>query len=250
MRSGQIGDLDATAQAALVARGELSAAEVIEAAIERIERLNPVLNCVIFPRYERACAEARALATDAASPFAGVPFLMKDLIQTVAGEPFSWGWKPLKDARMRARATSYVAAKFGAAGLISLGQTTVPEWGVSLSTETAAWGVTHNPWKLGHAAGGSSGGAASAVAARLVPIAHANDGGGSIRIPAAFCGLVGLRYEPSLQAEKLMVPSTLGAFWRRDRCAEAATEILRPGKPTTNTVRYRGILRLKRIVSV
>jgi amidase len=193
MRSGQIGDLDATAQAALVARGELSAAEVIEAAIERIERLNPVLNCVIFPRYERACAEARALATDAASPFAGVPFLMKDLIQTVAGEPFSWGWKPLKDARMRARATSYVAAKFGAAGLISLGQTTVPEWGVSLSTETAAWGVTHNPWKLGHAAGGSSGGAASAVAARLVPIAHANDGGGSIRIPAAFCGLVGLK---------------------------------------------------------
>jgi amidase len=150
MLSEQIGDLDATAHAALVAKGEVSAAESIEAAVERIERLNPVLNCVIFPRYERACAEARALATDAASPFAGVPFLMKDLIQTVADEPFSWGWKPLKDAGMRSQATSYVAAKFRAAGLISLGQTTVPEWGVSLSTETAAWGVTHNPWKLGH----------------------------------------------------------------------------------------------------
>jgi amidase len=130
MGSGQISDLDATAQAALVASGEVSTVEMIEAAIERIDRLNPVLNCVIFPRYERACAEARALATDAVSPFAGVPFLMKDLIQTVAGEPFSWGWKALKDTGIRARTTSYVAGKFSAAGLISLGRTTVPEWGV------------------------------------------------------------------------------------------------------------------------
>lgn len=189
----ELANLDATAQAALVAAGEATAAELIEAAIARIERLNLALNCVIFPRYERARAEAAAIRPGAAAPFAGVPFLMKDLLQTVAGEPFSWGWKPFKDAAITARTTSYVAAKFRAAGLISLGQTTVPEWGVSLSTETAAWGATHNPWKLGHAAGGSSGGSAAAVAARLVPIAHANDAGGSIRIPAAFCGLVGLK---------------------------------------------------------
>lgn len=191
--AAELANLDATAQAALVASGEISASELVDAAIERIERLNPALNCVIFPRYERARAEATAVRPGASAPFAGVPFLMKDLIQTVAGEPFSWGWKPFKDAAMTARTTSYVAAKFRAAGLISLGQTTVPEWGVSLSTETAAWGATHNPWKRGHASGGSSGGSAAAVAARLVPIAHANDAGGSIRIPAAFCGLVGLK---------------------------------------------------------
>ncbi len=191
--TAELANLDATAQAALAASGEISATELIDAAIERIERLNPALNCVIFPRYERARAEAAAIRPGASAPFAGVPFLMKDLIQTVAGEPFSWGWKPFKDAAITARTTSHVAAKFRAAGLISLGQTTVPEWGVSLSTETAAWGATHNPWARGHASGGSSGGAAAAVAARLVPIAHANDAGGSIRIPAAFCGLVGLK---------------------------------------------------------
>ena len=191
--AAELSNLDATAQAALVASGEISALELVDAAIDRIERLNPALNCVIFPRYERARAEAASVRGSASAPFAGAPFLMKDLIQTVAGEPFSWGWKPFKDAAMTARTTSYVAAKFRAAGLISLGQTTVPEWGVSLSTETAAWGATHNPWKHGHASGGSSGGAAAAVAARLVPIAHANDAGGSIRIPAAFCGLVGLK---------------------------------------------------------
>lgn len=185
--------LDATAQAEHVAKGELTPSELVDAAIARIDRLNPQLNCVIFPRYEKARAEARDRRNGSRGTLCGVPFLMKDLVQTTAGEPFSWGWKPFKDAGMRASSTSYVAAKFAAAGLITLAQTTVPEWGAILSTETRAWGQTRNPWDPTRVAGGSSGGAAVAVASGMVPIAHANDAGGSIRIPASFCGLVGLK---------------------------------------------------------
>jgi amidase len=193
MNANELAWLDATAQAELVRKHAVTPAELVEAAIDRIERLNPQLNCVIFPRYDKARAEARDPARIAAAPFGGVPFLMKDLIQSVAGEPFSWGWKPFRDAKMVARATSYVAAKFRAAGLIVLGQTTAPEWGATLSTETRAWGATRNPWNLDRVAGGSSGGSAVAVASGMVPIAHGNDAGGSIRVPASFCGLVGLK---------------------------------------------------------
>ncbi len=191
--NGELTRLDATAQAELVAKGAVTPAELVDAAIARIELLNPRLNCVIFPRYEKAQAETRAQTAIPPGPFRGVPFLMKDLLQTTEGEPFSWGWKPFKDARMIARSTSYVAAKFRAAGLITLAQTTVPEWGSTLSTETRAWGATRNPWNTEHIAGGSSGGAAAAVASGFVPIAHGNDAGGSVRIPASFCGLVGLK---------------------------------------------------------
>jgi amidase len=185
--------LDATAQAELVATSAVTPEELAEAAIERIERVNAQLNCVIFPRYERALAEARDRERTRGGMFRGVPFLMKDLLQTIAGEPFSWGWKPFKDAGLVARSTSYVAAKLVGAGLISLAQTTVPEWGATLSTESRAWGPTRNPWDTTRIAGGSSGGAAAAVSSGLVPIAHGNDAGGSIRIPASFCGLVGLK---------------------------------------------------------
>ena len=164
-----------------------------EAAIARIERLNPQLNCVILARYDKARAEARDRNAIPDGVFRGVPFLMKDLLQTTAGEPFSWGWKPFKDAKMAAQSTSYVAAKFRAAGLITLAQSTVPEWGATLSTETRAWGATRNPWNTARIAGGSSGGAAAAVASGIVAIAHGNDAGGSVRIPASFCGLVGLK---------------------------------------------------------
>lgn len=193
MRSDELTWLDATALAELVARRAVTPAELAEAAIERIERVNPQLNCVIYPRYEKARAEARDPQRTPAGELRGVPFLMKDLIQTLEGEPFSWGWKPLKDAAMVAHATSYVAAKFRAAGLVVLAQSAVPEWGATLSTETRAWGATRNPWDTARVAGGSSGGAAAAVAAGMVPIAHGNDAGGSIRIPASFCGLVGLK---------------------------------------------------------
>lgn len=193
MNANEIGWLDATAQADLVARREVKASELVTAAIERIERLNPQLNCVIFQRYDKARAEARDPARIDAEPFGGVPFLMKDLIQTVEGEPLSWGWKPFRDAGIIADVTSYVAGKFRAAGLITLAQTTTPEWGATLSTETRAAGSTRNPWNLERVAGGSSGGSAAAVASGMVPIAHGNDAGGSIRIPASFCGLVGLK---------------------------------------------------------
>jgi amidase len=242
MSANEIAWLDATAQAELIARREVTAEELVEAAIDRIERLNPQLNCVIFSRYDKARAEARDPARIAAAPFGGVPFLMKDLIQTVEGEPFSWGWKPLRDAAMVARTTSYVAAKFRAAGLITLGQTTTPEWGATLSTETRAWGATHNPWDLSRTAGGSSGGSAAAVASGMVPIAHGNDAGGSVRIPASFCGLVGLK--PS-RGRTSLGPEH-GEFWhglceegalvRSVRDAAAALDVIQgymPGDPWT-----------------
>jgi len=185
--------LDGTAQAELVAKGEATPSELVEAAIARIERLNPELNSVIYPRYEKARVKARASKASQGGIFRGVPFLMKDLSEMVAGEPTSWGWKALKDARFVARSISHVAEKFRAAGFITLGQTTVPEWGPSIATETAAWGATRNPWNLERGVGGSSGGAGASAASGMVPIAHGNDAGGSIRIPASFCGIVGLK---------------------------------------------------------
>jgi amidase len=185
--------LDATAQAELVDKGDATESELIEAAIARIERLNPQINCIVYPRYEKARAEARSSSASRGGIFRGVPFLLKDLAEMVAGEPTSWGWKVLKDARFVARSTSHIAKKFRDSGLIALGQTTVPEWGPSIATETAAWGATRNPWNLARGVGGSSGGAGAAVASGMVPIAHGNDAGGSIRIPASFCGVVGLK---------------------------------------------------------
>jgi amidase len=191
INSKEIAILDATAQAELVATGQVSAAALVEAAIDRIERLNPKLNSVIYPRFDKARAEAAGKLPSGI--FGGVPFLMKDLGEMVEGEPTSWGWKVLKDRGFKARSTAHVAAKLRAAGLISLGRTTVPEWGPSLATETRAWGATRNPWNLERGVGGSSGGAGASVASGMVPIAHGNDAGGSIRIPASFCGLVGLK---------------------------------------------------------
>ncbi|MGC1676439.1 MAG: amidase [Candidatus Binataceae bacterium] len=190
----ELSRLDATAQAELVTNGHATAGELVEAAIQRIERLNPKINCVIYPRFDEARDEAANLPSHPVrGVFRGVPFLLKDLSETVVGAPMSWGWKPLKDAQVRARSTANVAARFHAAGLITLGRTTVPEWGPSIATETRAWGATRNPWNLERGVGGSSGGAGAAVASRMVPIAHGNDAGGSIRIPASFCGIVGLK---------------------------------------------------------
>jgi amidase len=184
---------DATAQARLIATGEITPGELVEIAIERIERLNSSVNCVIYPRFDKARAEAAQASLLPAGIFRGVPFLMKDLADMIEGEPISWGWKPLKEAHLTARSTANVAARLHAGGLIRLGQTTVPEWGPSIATETRAWGATRNPWNPEHGVGGSSGGAGAAVASGMVPIAHGNDAGGSIRIPASFCGVVGLK---------------------------------------------------------
>ena len=190
-----LASLDATAQADLVRRGELSAAELVEAAIERVERLDPQLNAVIHPLFEAGREAAAGPLPD--GPFQGVPFLFKDIGATLAGQPLHMGMQALKDAGFRAPVDTYLGARFRDAGLVTIGKTNVPELGILPTTEPDAYGATRNPWNLEHSPGGSSGGAAAAVAAGLVPIAHANDGGGSIRIPASSCGLVGLK--PSRQ---------------------------------------------------
>ncbi|MDX2165577.1 MAG: amidase [Deltaproteobacteria bacterium] len=183
--------LDATATAELVRRGELSSREVVEAAIARIERLNPALNAVIAPTYEAARAALDRLP--AAAPLRGVPFLLKDLTVEQAGLPYWMGNRALRERDHRSASDTVLGARFRAAGLVTLGKTNTPEFGPQPTTQPLACGPTHNPWQLAHSAGGSSGGSCAAVAAGLVPIAHANDGGGSIRLPASWCGLVGLK---------------------------------------------------------
>ena len=181
--------LDATAQADLVRRGEVSPRELAEAAIARIEAVNPELDAVIRTRFDAARLEADGDLPD--GPFRGVPILFKDLGCTVAGEPTAFGLGPMRDLAWPV--TSYLAEQFRAAGFVPLGRTNVPELGTTVTTEPRSFPPARNPWDLGHSTGGSSGGSAAAVAAGLVPVAHANDGGGSIRIPASECGLVGLK---------------------------------------------------------
>ncbi len=179
---------DGLGLAELVKKKKARPIELVEAAIERIERLNPKLNAVVFKGYDDARARAK---TKLSGAFAGVPMLLKDILG------FKKGWPNRDGARfMQARPAGYdstLVARFEAAGLIPLGKTNVPEFGIVPLTESKLYGPARNPWNLDHSTGGSSGGSAAAVAAGIVPLAHANDGGGSIRIPAACCGLVGLK---------------------------------------------------------
>jgi amidase len=189
--SDALADLDATAQAELARKGEVSPRELVETAIARAERLDPQLGFLVAERFERARAEAdRGLPN---APFRGVPFLVKDLICSQQGEPFWMGNRALRDADHRAARDSYLFQKLRGAGLVTIGRSKTPEFGFTVTTEPEAFGPARNPWSPGHSTGGSSGGSAAAVAARVVPLAHANDGGGSIRIPASACGLVGLK---------------------------------------------------------
>ena len=188
----ELSKMDATAQAELVKKKDISAVELVRSAIERIEALDPQLNAVIHKTYERALKEAAGNLPD--GPFKGVPFLLKDIgIGTHKGDPFYAGTRFLKNADYRAKSTSYLVEKFKQAGLIILGRTNVPELGAWTTTEPQSFGACHNPWNPDHSTGGSSGGSAAAVAAGMVPMAHASDGGGSIRIPASQCGVVGLK---------------------------------------------------------
>jgi amidase len=181
--------LDATAQADLVRRGEVSATELVEAAISRIEAVNPRLDAVLRNRFDRARVEAAGDLPD--GPFRGVPILFKDLGCTVKGEVTAFGLGPMRELAFPV--TSYLAAAFRLAGFVSLGRTNVPEMGTTVTTEARSFPAARNPWDPGRSAGGSSGGSAAAVASGMVPVAHASDGGGSIRIPASACGLVGLK---------------------------------------------------------
>ncbi|HET7054633.1 MAG TPA: amidase [Solirubrobacterales bacterium] len=191
----ELSRLDATAQAELVRNGEASAAELVEAAIARIEATNPEINAVIHPLFEEGLEAARGELPD--GPFTGVPFLLKDLGAAFAGQPLHLGMSYLKERDFRAPVDTFLAQRFRVAGLVTIGKTNCPELGILPTTEPRAYGPTRNPWDLGRSPGGSSGGSAAAVAAGMVPFAHANDGGGSIRIPASNCGLVGLK--PSRQ---------------------------------------------------
>ncbi len=204
----ELSHLDATAQAELVARGELSPIELVEAAIERIERVNPKLNAVIHPLFDKARAAATSPAL-ANGPFRGVPFLVKDAVCTTAGDPYHAGMRFLKRHAYRAPNDSELARRFRAAGFVFVGKTNTPEMALSATTEPLAYGATRNPWNLAHSTGGSSGGSAAAVAAGLAPVAHANDMGGSIRIPASHCGLVGLK--PS-RGRSSLAPA-FGEYW-------------------------------------
>jgi amidase len=181
--------LDATAQAELVRRGEVTAREVVEAAIKRIEKLNPQLNAVITPMFDLVLETAsRPLP---AGPFTGVPFLLKDLQAAFEGVPMSAGSRWLRE--FKPKGDSELVKRYKRAGLVIIGKTNTPEFGLLPTTEPAAFGATRNPWDLTRTPGGSSGGSAAAVAAGLTAFAHANDGGGSIRIPASCCGLFGLK---------------------------------------------------------
>src|SRR5690606_34873611 len=200
--------LDATAQAALVARGELTPQELVEAAIARIERVDPQLNAVIHPLFEKARDAARS-AELPRGPFRGVPFLVKDAVCTTAGDPYHAGMRFLKRHAHHAREDSELARRFRAAGFVFVGKTNTPELALSATTEPLAYGPTHNPWRLCFSPVGSSRGLAAAVAAGLVPSAHANDMGGSIRIPAAHCGLVGLK---PTRARSTLGPA-FGEYW-------------------------------------
>jgi amidase len=191
MADTRLGRMDATGQAELLRTGQASAPELVDDAIARIEAVNPRLNAVIHERFEQAREEARAPLPH--GPFQGVPFLLKDLDCPSAGDPLHCGATFLKAARHVARADGYLTARFRAAGLVVLGRTNTPEFGTTITTEPVAYGPTRNPWDPERSTGGSSGGSAAAVASLMVPAAHASDGGGSIRIPASECGLVGLK---------------------------------------------------------
>lgn len=180
---------DALGLADLVRRGDITPAELIDSAVHRIELLNLDLNFVIHRFYDRARAEIEHI--DSAAPFAGVPFLLKDLTLSLEGTPLQSGSHSRK-WRVTDR-DSELVKRHKAAGLVTLGKTNTPEFGLAPTTEPELHGPTRNPWNPEHTAGGSSGGSAVAVAVGAVPMAHANDGGGSIRIPASACGLFGLK---------------------------------------------------------
>ncbi|MDQ6820095.1 MAG: amidase, partial [Actinomycetota bacterium] len=185
--------LDGLGQAEKIRAGELTAAALVDAAIAEIEAVNPTLNCVVIARFDQARAEAERLDTSGSlsGPFAGVPALLKDLGQEIEGLGQTDGSRavishpPDRD--------SMLAARYRQAGMILLGKTSSPEFGNHSTTEPAVHGPCRNPWDTGRTVGGSSGGSAAAVAARMVAVAGASDGAGSIRIPASCCGVFGLK---------------------------------------------------------
>ena len=195
-QAAELAGIDAIGQAALVAAGELTAVELLDAAIIRLEAARG-LNAVITDLFERGRAQAAELdasrhtAGSKSSPLYGVPFLLKDLGASLAGTPEAMGTRALRTHV--AHETAWIVDRYMSAGLAIFGKTSTPEWGNHCTTEPSLFGPTVNPWSPSITPGGSSGGSASAVAAGVVPAASGGDGTGSIRVPAACCGLVGLK---------------------------------------------------------
>jgi amidase len=187
--------MDAWDMSQAIRSGQLSAEDLLAATLARYNQVNPSVNAVnmLHEAYARTLlAQRRAAGTHNQGALAGVPLLIKDLNTSLQGTITSNGCRLFKDAPPAAR-TSTLIARYEQAGALPFGKTACPEFGLTTTTESLAWGQTRNPWNLAMSAGGSSGGAAAAVAAGIVPVAHATDGGGSIRIPASYCGLVGLK---------------------------------------------------------
>jgi amidase len=183
------GNYDGLGLAELVRKKEVKPSELVEEAIGRIEKLNPQLNAVIYKMYDLARKAAGGEQPD--GPFKGVPFLIKDILMAYAGVPLTNGSRFFKD--FVPDHDSEMVKRFKAAGVIVVGKTNLPELGLVPITEPELFGPTNNPWDLTRTPGGSSGGSAAAVAARIVPLAHGADGGGSLRIPASCCGVFGLK---------------------------------------------------------
>lgn len=210
---------DATALAALVQSGEVTAAELLETAIARAEAVNPQLNAIVTPLYDKGREIATRLPDS--GPFRGVPFLLKDLEFEWAGTPMKSGCRGYQN--YVSTTDSEVVRRLKAAGLVFFGKTNTPEFGLTPYTESQLYGPARNPWKPTHSPGGSSGGSAVAVAAGIVPAASASDGGGSIRIPAACCGLFGLK--PS--RGRVTLGPRFGELWNGAVIGHAVTRSVR-----------------------
>jgi amidase len=182
-------EYDALGLADLVREGHVTPLQLFEEAVARIQRLNPKLNAVVTKMYDQGRQSIREKLPE--GPFTGVPFLIKDLMAAYAGVPLTSGCKALKD--YIPGYDSEMVQRFKKAGLVIIGKTNTPEFGLMGITESELFGPCRNPWNINHTPGGSSGGSASAVASGMVPMASGGDGGGSIRIPSSYCGLFGLK---------------------------------------------------------
>jgi len=236
MRFAEYAKYDGLGLASLVAKKKVNPIELLDEAIARAEELNPKLNAIVYKDYERAREKAKGKLPKGA--FTGVPFLLKDIFAMAEGVPTrqaSRFFPPIpwpNDCEMTAR--------FKRSGLIPFAKTNVPEFGLVPTTESKLYGPAHNPWDLSRSTGGSSGGSGAAVAAGIVPLAHANDGGGSIRIPASACGLVGLKptrgrvsYAPDLSdsIDGLGVEGVVSRTVRDTAAASDAISGFVPGDP-------------------
>src|SRR5262245_36459901 len=219
MKFDEYARYDGLGLAELVRRREVSAAELLEVVIARMDATHPDINAVVCRLDEQARATISAGLP--AGPFTGVPYLLKDLGAHYEGAVTSFGGTLFKDFVLDH--DSEITIRLKRAGLVIVGKTNTPELGLASSTEPRLFGPTRNPWNLAHSAGGSSGGSAAAVAAGVVPMAHATDGGGSIRIPASACGLFGLK---PTRARNPMGPDA-GEGWGGASVGHAVTRSVR-----------------------